>query len=171
MAERLRPPANRVARRAMYLWGMEALGSVAGGVVLAVAVVLGVRSASPPWFRGWLAADAWWLPVLAAIVLLPMVVVQPVIRYRVHRWEVLPEVVYTLSGWIDRRWHMVPISRIQTVDTRRGAVERVLGLATVRINTASHAGSSTIRGLPADLAEELAMRVARQANEQRDDAT
>jgi membrane protein YdbS with pleckstrin-like domain len=39
------------------------------------------------------------------------------------------------------------MSRVQTVDHREGAIERVFGLATVRITTASSAGALTIEGL------------------------
>jgi uncharacterized protein len=169
---RLRQPANRVARAAILQWALESLLAAAVFTGILVLIGWGIGSSRPDWLPGWLVDNVRWLPVLGAIVAgVPAVVVQPLVRYVVHRWEVTPDVVFTLTGWIDRRWHIVPISRIQTVDTDRGPLERVLGLATVKIHTASHAGSSEIAGLPAEVAARLAQDLARQANQLRDDAT
>jgi membrane protein YdbS with pleckstrin-like domain len=100
-----------------------------------------------------------------------MVLVAPVWRFRVHRWEVSADVVYTRTGWFSREWLLVPVSRIQTVDTKQGWIERLLGLATIEINTASHTGSSEVSGLPAGVATRLAEDLAHRAHDLRDDAT
>jgi membrane protein YdbS with pleckstrin-like domain len=65
----------------------------------------------------------------------------------------------------------VPVSRIQTVDRAQGWFERALRLSTLEIRTASHAGSSTIKGLDDRVAARLADDLARRAQELRDDAT
>lgn len=157
----------------MWLWairGLVGVGGLAGLLCLAAWIIS--QQPEPGGPPLWLYDHAWWLPVAGAVVgAVPLVVLQPPYRYLVHRWEVTGELVYTQSGWLDRRWHLIPISRIQTVDTDRGAIERLLSLATVRIHTASHAGSSSIEGLPLDVATELAGRLAEQANRLRDDAT
>ena len=75
------------------------------------------------------------------------VVIEPLWRYRVHRWEVTEDAVYTLEGWLTRTWRIVPISRIQTVDTTRGPLQQLLGLTSIRVRTASHAGSTSIEQL------------------------
>jgi membrane protein YdbS with pleckstrin-like domain len=172
MELRLRQPANRVARAAILLWALESLlGVIVFAGVLALAA-WGIGSSRPDWLPPALLDNVRWLPVVGGLVAgVPLVIVQPLVRYLVHRWEVTPEVVFTLTGWIDRRWHVVPISRIQTVDTDRGPLERMFGLATLKIHTASHAGSSEIAGLPAEVAGRLAQDLARQANQLRDDAT
>lgn len=118
-----------------------------------------------------LADRIWWLPWIALILGLPGVLIEPVGRYLVHRWEVTDEAVYTVSGVLEREWRLVPITRIQTVDTARGPLERMLGLATLRIRTASHAGSSDVPGLPAGTAADLASHLAETAAALRDDAT
>ena len=81
------------------------------------------------------------------------------------------DVVYARSGWISREWVFVPVSRIQTVDKEQGWFERMLGLATVEIRTASHAGSSTIKGLDYAVAARPRRRARPRAEELRDDAT
>jgi membrane protein YdbS with pleckstrin-like domain len=120
---------------------------------------------------GWLVERRWWLPVLVGAGGLSMVVVAPVWRFRVHRWEVSSDVVYTRTGWFSREWLLVPVSRIQTVDTEQGWIERALGLATIEVNTASHTGSSEVSGLPVGEAVLLAERLANRAHDLRDDAT
>lgn len=167
----LRPPAYRVARGAIVLWTVQNVIGVAV-TVGAVAVVAWLTvAAQPSWLPEPLVDNARWAPLVVFLLGLPSVLVAPTWRYRVHRWEVTPEVVYTRTGWFDREWHLVPVARIQTVDTTRGPLERVLGLATLQIRTASHAGSSQIEGLPAAVAAGVAHDLARRAGTMRDDAT
>ncbi|MEW9530235.1 PH domain-containing protein [Microbispora sp. NPDC049125] len=165
----LRDPAHPVSRRAIALWLIEALiGFVllVGGATVA-AWALGGWDVLP----GGLTEHAWLLPVVVGVVMAPLVVVEPLWRYAVHRWELSGDVVYARSGWLSREWVFVPVSRIQTVDTAQGWFERALRLATVEIRTASHAGSSTIKGLDGAVAAHLAEELARRAEELRDDAT
>ena len=51
---------------------------------------------------------------------------------------------------------MAPLSRIQTVDTRRGPLEQRFGLATVVVTTASAKGAVTMPGLDHALAGDIA---------------
>ncbi|WP_235558271.1 PH domain-containing protein [Sphaerimonospora mesophila] len=166
----LRDPAERVSRRAIVLWLIEALVGfvlLVGGAVLVANWIGGGWEIVPDWLSG----NAWMLPVAVGAVMLPFVVVEPLWRYAVHRWELSGDVVYARSGWLSREWVFVPVSRIQTVDKAQGWFERALGLATVEIRTASHAGSSTIKGLDYEVAARLAEELARRAQELRDDAT
>jgi membrane protein YdbS with pleckstrin-like domain len=163
----LRVPRHRVDPRAIWLWVGEGLLSAA---VIAVAVVA-ARALTPDSAPGWvhtLLAAALWLLIPAALVLIG---VEPAWRYRVHRWEVTADAVYTREGWLTRTWHIVPIARIQTVDTTRGPVQQVLGLATVTVRTASHAGSTDVEHLNAGLADAVAHDLALRANAVRDVAT
>ena len=51
-------------------------------------------------------------------------VVMPQWRYRVHRWESTDQAVYTQTGWFTQERRIAPISRIQTVDSEFGVLER-----------------------------------------------
>ena len=68
-------------------------------------------------------------------------------RYCVHRWEDTETAIYTQSGWITQERRIAPIARIQTVDTHRGPIEQLFGLANVTVTTASAAGPLKIHGL------------------------
>ena len=163
----LRPPAHHVAPAARWLWALQ--GALFSAVL--AAVVLGATVAlpgdAPRGLEATLAVARW---LLLPLVLLT-VVVEPVWRYRVHRWEVTEDAVYTLEGWLDRTWRVVPVSRIQTVDTSRGPLQQLLGLASISVRTASHAGSTGIQQLDAATAEAVAHDLGLRANAVHDEAT
>jgi uncharacterized protein len=113
----------------------------------------------------------WWMPVLAGVVLGTYVVVVPFWKYAVHRWEVTDTAVYTQVGWWTRERRIAPMSRIQTVDYSEGAIERLFGLASVTVTTASAAGALEIGGLDRELAQRLAEELTVQADAVPGDAT
>jgi hypothetical protein len=135
---RLRAPRHRVHRRSILWWSLRS------GIFWLV-IVLGqtageVFAAQPP---GWLKVTLT-LSIVAGVL---QVVIEPQWRYRVHRWEANSEAVVTRGGWVTQEWRIAPLSRIQTVDTKRGPLEQLLGLATVTVTTASAAGPVQIAGL------------------------
>lgn len=167
----LRAPANPVSRRAVTLWLLEGLFwsvVLVGGSFLLTGWIEESRWS---WLPVWMLDNVSWLPWLVVLLLVPGTLIEPFWRYAVHRWELSEDVLYARSGWLSREWVFVPVSRIQTVDKAQGWFERMLGLATVEIRTASYAGSSTIKGLDYRVAAELAQGLARRAEELRDDAT
>ena len=83
------------------------------------------------------------------------VIVVPLWRYRVHRWDIGPQAVYTRSGWLVQERRIAPISRVQTVDTYRGPLDRLFGLANVTVTTASSAGAVRIVALDSDVADRI----------------
>jgi len=100
---------------------------------------------------------ALWVVVGVVVVLGALhVTVMPRWRFRVHRWEVTAEAVYTQAGWFTVERRVAPIARIQTVDSERGPFEQIFGLTNVTITTASAAGPLKIRGLDAGTAARLA---------------
>ena len=157
-----RTPAWSPARNAIGLWAVE---GVLGVLVLAAVVVgLEVLLPLPPWL-------AVLLPVLVLVEAVVTIGFRPRLRYRVHRWEVTAEAVFTRTGWLSRTWTLVPISRIQTVDVTRGVVQQLFGLASVAVLTASSQGTVRIPHLDADIAARVADDLARRAELVRDEAT
>jgi membrane protein YdbS with pleckstrin-like domain len=92
-------------------------------------------------------------------------------RYRVHRWEVTDNAVYTKSGWISQERRIAPISRVQTVDTERGPLEQLFGLANVTVTTASAAGPLHIHGLDRATADGLVAQLTEVTSRSQGDAT
>ncbi|GAA0989590.1 PH domain-containing protein [Acrocarpospora macrocephala] len=165
----LRAPAHQVSRRAITLWFIEGITGFI--IMVGGAALLSLWVGSWTWLPDWLTARPWLVPLATALVLLPPVIIEPPLRFAVHRWELSDDVVYARSGWLSREWVFVPVGRIQTVDKAQGWFERLLGLATVEIRTASYAGSSTIKGLDYEVAARLAEDLSHQAQQLRDDAT
>lgn len=115
-----------------------------------------------------------WQGLALGIILVGVIIgvgVVPLWRYAVHRWEITDEAVYTRTGWLTQESRVAPITRIQTVDTQRGPFERMLGLATVTVTTASSAGAVTIDALDLAVAEETVGRLTEIAARHRGDAT
>lgn len=153
------------------MWTLQAVIGSAILLALLCAAVWGLRLASWEWVPDPLLSNAWWLPGLFAAYAAARAAIMPRWRYRVHRWEITADVVYTRSGWFSRQWQLVPVSRIQTVDHRQGWMERLFRVATLEVQTASHAGSSTIEGLDAADARRISEELAERAAELRNDAT
>ncbi|MFC4589157.1 PH domain-containing protein [Sphaerisporangium corydalis] len=97
--------------------------------------------------------------------------VMPWWRYRVHRWETTADAVYTQSGWLQQEWRIAPISRIQTVDSERGPLEQLFGLANVTVTTASAAGPLRVNGLDRDTAQRLIDELTATTGTSQGDAT
>jgi membrane protein YdbS with pleckstrin-like domain len=116
-----------------------------------------------------------WLHVTAAAVTVAAVVlyvvVAPLWRYRVHRWEIGAQAVYTRTGWLVQERRIAPISRVQTVDTQRGPLDRLFGLATVTVTTASSAGAVRIIALDSDVADRIVAQLTDIASLGEQDAT
>ena len=142
----IRDPANPPSRKAPLVWG---LGALIPWALLALAQLV--------WFV--VAHRSWWLHVTAAVVtavcVLVFVVVVPLWRFRVHRWDVSADAVYTRSGWLVQERRIAPISRVQTVDTERGPLDLLFCLANVTVTTASSAGAVRIVALDVDVADRV----------------
>ncbi|MGY1747066.1 PH domain-containing protein [Blastococcus sp. SYSU D00695] len=162
----VREPAWPVSRSAIWLWVTHGvLGTLFWTAVLVVALVL------LPTDDGPLALLPWLGPVLVGLYGLVAIVLEPRIRYRVHRWEVTADAVYALTGWLSRTWTLVPIARIQTVDVTRGVGQQLYGLATIAVLTASSQGTVRVPHLPAEVAERVAADLVHRAEQVRDEAT
>lgn len=163
----VRDPAWQVSRGAVGLWATE-------GIIEAVVLVLGAvafLTFVPASVGGPVPFLRWAVPVLVFVEAVLAIGVRPRLRYRVHRWEVTDEAVYTLTGWLSRTWTLVPISRIQTVDVTRGVMQQLFGLASVAVLTASSEGTVRVPHLEADVAQRVADDLARRAAQVRDQAT
>jgi membrane protein YdbS with pleckstrin-like domain len=139
-------PAHPPSRRAPLRW---AIGGVIPWLLLAVGQVV--------WFE--LDKRLPWLHILLGVVTMLGAVISlavvPMWRYRVHRWEIGPQAVYTRTGWLVQERRIAPISRVQTVDTYRGPLDQLFGLANVTVTTASSAGAVHIVALDVDVADHV----------------
>ena len=141
-------PTRTLAREARWVWRGEQL------LVWGVAVVVGMIVAAQ------LDDDvlALVLRVVPVVGLLVCVLLVPSLRWRHWRWEVRPEAIDIRRGTFTIRRTLVPMLRVQHVDTTRGIVDQSLDLATVVVHTA--AGSHSIPYLRVADAAEVRDRIA-----------
>src|SRR5215470_17342246 len=104
----LRAPVNRVSRRAISYWTARA--AVSGGSVILAEVLLAAVNGFPAIWR-----DA---IVATAIVMVLHALIMPRWRYRVHRWEVTDQALYTRSGWFSVVGRTVKVKRTHTIDSQ-----------------------------------------------------
>lgn len=146
-------PTNPPSSRAPLVWAM--IGAVPW--LLLAALQLGWAVAEEGLsvsgrYPQWLHAAALGVTALGLLV---SAVIVPLWRYRVHRWDVSDQAVFTRTGWLVQERRIAPISRVQTVDTYRGPLDRLLGLANVRVTTASSAGAVHIAALDVAVADRV----------------
>jgi membrane protein YdbS with pleckstrin-like domain len=142
--------ARALDRRIVVVWTVqEAIGfGVLALVVLAVdlgARLAGADLPGPPGLVAGLVAlagalDAWWLPRA---------------RYRHWRYQVAPDALELRHGVVKRVHSTIPYFRVQHIDIAQGPLERAVGLARLRLHTASAGTDASIPGIAAGDAEGL----------------
>jgi membrane protein YdbS with pleckstrin-like domain len=140
-----------LASGAKWAWRLHLIGI---WIVIAVlATVLGnvIEIAAAILFTG------------SAILFVPAIVFVPQLRYRRWRWDVRTDFIDIQHGTFTVRRTLVPLERVQHVDTKRGLLEQMLELSTVVVHTA--AGSHTIPYLDDFDASELRDRIGRLARD------
>lgn len=157
----LRPPRESLDPRVRLWWRVH--GLVWPLLLAAVLAVLGLL----------ISPLAWFLPLAGGVAVVGLLValLLPAYWYRIHRWELTEDAVYTRSGFVWQEWRAAPLSRIQTVDTTRGPLQQALGLATLVVTTASSKGAVTVAGLDHERAAEIAGTLTRATQAVPGDAT
>ena len=137
-------PARRLSPTARWLWRAQGL------IATALALALAPRRSEAPGGSLWLL-----LPVAAFAV---GVVAIPELRWSRWRYEVRDEEIDLRHGTVTITRTLIPMLRVQHVDTTRGPLDQLLGLATVVVHTA--AGRTTIPALDDEYAGRLRDQIA-----------
>ena len=154
-------PSHRLDPRMLRVWYVSDAIGIAAVAVLAVAAWLIVRH---------LGGDVFWVYLVAGVIEVICVVdllVSPRVECATWRYDVTPTDVDLYHGVFTKKRVLVPLVRVQHVQTRQGPILRAHGLATVTISTAGE--SFEIPGLAEDDANELRDRVAELARLAKED--
>jgi uncharacterized protein len=146
-------PTEKLDPRSRRVW---MIGDLIGAVIMTAAAA-GIAFLLDLWLefgRGWVIG----VPLALGIVLVAWACVRPEIEFRQWRFEIREDEVDLLHGVITRTRQVVPMSRIQHVDTERGPLQRRYGLSTVKFFTA--AGAMEIPQLSAGRADEVRDQIA-----------
>lgn len=126
-----------------------------------VAIVIAIAVAVGDYF---LSQFGWPLPVAVFGPAWVLLVIHAILRYRVWGFEIREDELYLRRGVITRVQTVVPYVRIQHVDSRRGPIERLIGLATTVVYTAGSRGADvTIPGLTPERSDQLQEELKRLA--------
>jgi membrane protein YdbS with pleckstrin-like domain len=146
-------PSEKLDPRSRRVW---LIGDLIGAVVI-TAIVAGVMFLLDWWLdfgRIWSIG----VPVVLGLVQLAWAIIRPEIEFRQWRFEIREDEVDLLHGVITRTRQVIPMSRIQHVDTERGPIQRRYGLSTVKFFTA--AGAMEIPQLSAERADAVRDQIA-----------
>ena len=155
----LREPALQLDPRVQRLWALEwGLFALVGVVATTMTASLLAMADND---RAALVAGL--VGGLVTLLLLVLALVQPKLAYRRFRYEITELGLYVARGRLWRHWQVVPHARVQTVDTKRGPLERQFGLVTVAVTTASARGGTDVPGLDVRVADALVEELARRA--------
>jgi membrane protein YdbS with pleckstrin-like domain len=143
---------NRLHPRIRVVWAAKAAVTAAVFAVLVLAVDR-------------LAVDLpVWVPPAVFLVALGGGVGLALVRYRAWRYEIREDALYLERGVFTRVRTVVPFVRIQHVDSSRGPLERLIGLASTVVYTAGSRGADvTVPGLTPGGADDLRERLKRLA--------
>ena len=153
-------PTRRIHPRAVPAW------RISGGLSSMVYFLIPVFLSSLVWGT----AFQWAVYVLSGLVLLNTVLqstVIPYIRWRHWRYEVDEHEIDLKRGIFIIRRTLIPIKRVQHVDTQQCPILRSYELATVTISTA--ATTHEIPALAEDVADEVRHRISHLARLAKDD--
>ncbi|GAB7008427.1 PH domain-containing protein [Halorubrum trueperi] len=105
-----------------------------------------------------------WTPIVAGTAFVALGAGHALLKYRRWSYEIREDALYLDRGVITQVRTTVPLVRIQHVDSRRGPVERTVGLASCVVYTAGSRGADVrIPGLTPDGASDLREELKRLA--------
>lgn len=155
------PPKNTIALDAIKAWKLTAIIFV--GLLWLLTIVGMVLTILFRW-------PLWYVIVASAISLLStylFVFLLPRLRWRRWRYEVFEQEIYIQHGIFIVKRTLIPMIRVQHVDTKQGPILKRYKLASLAISTAA-----TIHEIPALLEEdasELRDRISKLARVDEDD--
>ncbi len=143
-----RVPQERLDKRALKAWFFSGLLWGLALMIFPVAYLVLVNTLLDwPSIYGWIGAG-----VVIVFVIFSSIII-PVLRMYYWRYEIHEDEIDIQHGIIIIKRTLVPMIRVQHVDTEHGPVMRFFGLATLRISTA--ATDHRIPALSRDKAAEL----------------
>ena len=154
-------PKHRLDPRMLKVWRQGSIVAIIVTIIIAaIAVALALHF-------------SWQLPIvygIAAVVLLIEVLdlaISPRIQYETWRYDVTPTDIDLYCGIFVKKRIVVPLVRVQHVESKQGPIMKASGLASVLVSTAGE--SFEIPGLAEAEAAELRDRVAELARLAKED--
>lgn len=151
----LAEPQNRISERALTVWRITALIATMIFALLTGGLIVFIVLFDWPVFIALIAV------LLLIVFAYTTIYLIPLIRWRRWRYEVREQEIELQHGVLFITRTLVPMVRVQHVDTKQGPLLRKYQLATVTISTA--ATVHEIPALPVEEAEELRVYISQLA--------
>lgn len=157
----IREPHHHIDPKAIKVWRIE------GSIFTVLALIIAVACTFFAWQD--------WIPVIVAIILWVALLLEaivfigiiPVWRWKWCKYEVREDEIDLQKGWFIVKRTIIPMVRVQHVDTSHGPLLRGFKLASVHISTA--ATVHVIPALPLETASRLRDQIANLAKVRDDD--
>ncbi|MDR2108759.1 MAG: PH domain-containing protein, partial [Coriobacteriales bacterium] len=137
-------PTRKLDKRITWVWRASALintlvcAAPVVGALVAARIVLGFNAGAGAAFAAFVFNVLILVGLLLAVLALVVFVgVFPKIRWLQWRFDVLEEEIDIQKGIFWRKRIIIPLIRVQNVDTRQGPVMRAFGLASITVATAA----------------------------------
>ncbi|MEK5036866.1 PH domain-containing protein [Sporosarcina sp. FSL K6-3457] len=145
-------PVNRISEKGLRVWRLY--GMIQTALLLLVAIGAGVLAY---FFEG-----PWWIYAIATVAVLLFaylfIYLFPKVRWMRWRYEVRESEIELQHGLFIVKRTLIPMVRVQHVDTAQGPILRKYNLAEITISTA--ATNHTIPALVTEEADELRGRIS-----------
>jgi membrane protein YdbS with pleckstrin-like domain len=144
---------HRLDPRIAVVWAMSAS---AGWFLLAAvfAIVLAVANASISFIA---------LALIGGVLVAGVSALWARAAWARWRWSAWPDALDLRHGVLVVRESLVPYHRIQQIDIERNVIERMLGLSTLVLRTASASSDGKIPGIREEIADSLRVRLLTRA--------
>jgi uncharacterized protein len=163
MAVNIKEPQNRISPRAIRVWIIsEVIQNTIGFAVLGVLFYLDDLFSWKEWI-GWVLNIFLAVSIPAAI----WSFISPFIKYKSWRYDVDEEYVQIKSGVWQEKHLLIPMTKVQSVETVQGPIMRRYGLYSVTMGTMG--SSHTIPALPEGEAVSLRNQIAKYAKIKEED--
>jgi membrane protein YdbS with pleckstrin-like domain len=164
-------PSTRIHENAIKAWTVNAL--LYGLLFFAPTIIYTVLSVNYnidngiSWYNGinWLIFSG--MALVSLVFYLMTAILLPKIRWKRWRYDVSEKEIDMLRGIFIKKRTLVPINRVQHVDTRQGPIYRRFGLSSVAISTA--ATTHEIPALDDETANELRTSISVLVQKVKDD--
>ncbi|RAV08645.1 PH domain-containing protein [Paenibacillus contaminans] len=145
-------PMNGLDGKALLVWRWSgAISTLVSAAVLAALIVLTVKFDWPVW----ISVVAGLLTVVEGLL---VILVVPRLRLSRWRYEIREQEIDLLRGIVFRKRTVIPMVRVQHVDTQQGPLMRKYGLSSVTFSTA--AGQHEIPALANEEADRVRIQIA-----------
>ncbi|WHY62312.1 PH domain-containing protein [Cytobacillus firmus] len=163
MLVNIKEPQNRISSRAIRVWIIsEVIQNIIGFAVLGVLFYLNDLFSWKEWI-GWVLIILLFVSIPAAI----WSFISPFIKYKSWRYDVDEEYVQMKSGVWQEKHLLIPMTKVQSVETVQGPIMRKYGLYSVTMGTMG--SSHTIPALPESEAVSLRNQIAKYAKIKEED--